>query len=74
MSKQRGYYVEWTAADGHRQKGQVNYDEQKPEFKNFKKLFVRLVNDDFTPRLGDGGKKEIGVKNFTDCKIIGYFD
>ncbi len=74
MSKQRGYFVEWTTINGARQKGQVFYEDQKPEFKNFKKLFVRLVNDDYTPRLGQGGKKEVGFKNFTNCIIIGYFD
>lgn len=74
MPKDRGYLVDWTTTSGHRQKGEVHYHEQTDEFKKTNNLFVRLVNDDLTPKLGDGGKRQVGVKKASNCRIIGYFD
>jgi hypothetical protein len=72
-----GMIVEWENAEGEnpegKQKGIAYRSDQRPEFSNFKKVFIRLVNDDFTQKTKDG-KKLIGLKHESQLKIIGYID
>lgn len=70
MGKQSGYYIEWTTKEGKRQKGAVYHNEQESEFINAKKLFIRLVDDQFKPTGGAILKSPLIVK----LDVIGYFD
>lgn len=74
--KDRGYYVQYVDKQGKRQKAMVHYSEQEQGFKNIKKLFVRLINDDMTFKTDplQGNKKLVSLVDQSKCLIIGYFD
>lgn len=67
-----GMIVEYETPEG-KQKGIAYRVDQKPEFSNYKKVFLREVNDDFTPKMKDG-KKVVSLKHESQLKIIGYID
>lgn len=68
----KGIVFEYETPDGT-QKAIAYHDEQKPEFANYKKVFLRLINDDFTSKM-ENGKRLISLKSETLLKIIGYID
>lgn len=74
MSKDRGYYVEYTDKSGAQQKAMVYYVEQEQSFKNIKKLLCRLVDDNLEFKTDANGKKLISLVAQDKCRVIGYFD
>lgn len=56
-----------------KQKGIAYHDEQKPEYSDHDKVFLRLINDDFSSKHSNG-KQIISLRNRTELKIIGYID
>jgi len=74
MSKKSGIYVEYTTKKGTTQKGIVVYKDQKPEFSNYLKVFIRLCDEKFKPIKNEAGKALISIKHQTEVKVIGFID
>ena len=71
--KGSGYYLEYRKKSGEIQKAQCFNKEQVAAFK--KRLWIHLINDDLTPRIGEGGKKEVSLIDLSQqTRIFGYFD
>ncbi len=73
MKNNKGIIVKYKNSEGRWQKAKVLYADQKPEFSNFQRVFVRLIDDDFEDKIIDG-KKVIGVKHEAELKLIGFID
>ena len=56
MSKNSGLLVSYADKDGKYQLGLVQYRDQQPQFKDLKKVMVRLINEDYTPKMDDKGQ------------------
>lgn len=68
-----GHIVTFKDKDGKVQKATCIYEDQKPEFG--KRLFLRMVNDDMSPKIDPGnGKKLISVKFPEEVTVIGFID
>lgn len=75
MSKESGgYYVEWTGKNGVLEKGLVNYADQKPSFREYRKVLIRVCNDDLTLKKDEAGRQIISLREVSEVKIIGYVD
>jgi len=68
-----GIFVQYQNKDGDTQKAMAHYEDQKQEYAQVDKVYLRLINEDFSPKMNDG-KKVIALKQRTDLKVIGYFD
>lgn len=67
-----GMIVEWETPEG-KKKGFAYRADQEPEFSNRKKVLVKNVNDDLSPKLKDG-KQVVSLKDETRLKVVGYLD
>ena len=65
--------VTYITKSGAEQKGLVYTSDQRAEYSTYGKVFIRLVNDDFSEKM-EGKKKVIAIKNFCDLKVIGFQD
>ena len=65
--------VEYQNKKGVTQKAKLIYSEQTEVLQNYKKAYLRLLNDDFTDKIVDG-KKVVGCKHVSELKTIGYID
>jgi hypothetical protein len=75
MSKRPGYYLQYTDKEGKIQKAIAYHDEQDDSYKRQKRVFIRLIDDRFQPKIDpDTGKKLVSLKYASDFKIIGFLD
>jgi len=73
MSKNSGKYVEYEF-EGKIQKGLVVNSDQREEQLSKGKVFVTLLNDDFTNKLDINEKKIVIIKSAINLKVIGFSD
>ena len=69
-----GKLYQYTTKQGFVQNAKAFYAEQTPAFKNHNKVFLRLVNEDFSDKLDGQDRKIIGVKHISEVTLIGFFD
>ena len=75
MNKSAGIIVEWTDKDGNIQKGIARYCDQDRIFKSFKKVLIRLIDEDRNfKRDIDNGKYLVALKHEKVLKTIGFVD
>jgi hypothetical protein len=74
MSKQSGYLITYTDNGGNLQKGIVYYSEQSQQFVKVEKVFIRLCNDDLTPKLDEHQKRLVTLKQADQIKITGFIN
>ncbi len=74
MVKNPGYIVEYTKKNGELQKGFVYHEDQVGSFTNFKKVLIKLCNDDYTPKRDHEGRQLVTVMHQDEIKKIGYTD
>jgi hypothetical protein len=75
MSKESGgYYVEWTGKSGALEKGVVMYADQKESFRQYRKVMIRVCNDDLTLKKDEAGRQIISLREAGEIKVIGYID
>jgi hypothetical protein len=72
--KNNGYIVEYTDKAGKVQKAKSLFTDQKPNFSDWNKCFLRLLNNDFTEQTDENGKKLIAIKHISEVKIVGYIN
>lgn len=72
--KRPGSYVKYTDKAGKVQRGIAYNDEQSPEFKNVNRVFIRLIDDNFQPKLDENGKKIIALKFSSEITVCGFVD
>ncbi|MDR2009935.1 MAG: hypothetical protein LBQ22_05590 [Bacteroidales bacterium] len=70
----KGIIFKYTNKDGEEVKAVAFNDEQKPAFSDHRKAFLRLLNEDYTFKTNEEGKKIIAVKSYSDLTKIGYWD
>lgn len=69
-----GKIVKYTTLKGETQLA-IAYDkEQTPAFSKYGKVVLHLINEDYTPKKDEYGKKLISVKIHSDLTIIGFVD
>lgn len=49
-------------------------EDQSPAYSDFRKVFLRILNDDFTFKTTDEGKRIVAVKNGDELVPIGFWD
>ena len=67
MSK--GVIFKYIDRNGDVVKAVALHSDQKPEFSNYRKVFLRILNDDDTFK-----KNIIAVKNGSDLIQVGFWD
>lgn len=72
MSK--GVIFKYTDRNGNVVKAVALYSDQKSEFSNYRKVFLRILNDDDTFKKTKEGKNIIAVKNGSDLIQVGFLD
>lgn len=72
MSK--GVIFKYIDRNGDVVKAVALHSDQKPEFSNYRKVFLRILNDDDTFKKTKEGKNIIAVKNGSDLIQVGFLD
>lgn len=72
MSK--GIIFEYVDKNGIMVKAVALHDEQKPCYSNYRKVFLRILNDDYTFKKTEEGKGTIAVKNSNELTQTGFLD
>lgn len=70
----KGVIFKYTDRNGNVVKAVALHSDQKPEFSNYRKVFLRILNDDDTFKKTEEGKDIIAVKNGSDLIQIGFWD
>ena len=70
MRENSGRLVKYHTEDGW-QKGKVLYGDQVPAYSRHDKVFIRLINDDYSDKLDENGKKVITLKHQSEVTTIG---
>lgn len=70
MNKRHGKIIEFK--DGSL--GIAYNDEQEEAFTKYKRIFIRLINQDGTPKTDEMGKKICSLKRFEEVKVIGFIN
>lgn len=65
--------VTFESKDKTIQKALIYQSDQRKSYSNYRKIFIRLVNEDFTPKTIKG-KEVIALKDAADLTIIGFQD
>lgn len=68
------YLYQYINKDGNVQKAQAIPEDQKPGIKNYSRILLRLMNDDFSPKLDESGKQLITLKHLAEVTVIGFID
>ncbi len=74
MPKNPGYILSYIDKFEHKQYGIAYYNEQTGDFKNYDRVFIRLLNEDLKPKLNEKGKQLITVKHASEITTIGFVD
>lgn len=72
MSK--GVICKYKSKDGEVVKAVALNDEQHSQFSDYGKVFLRILNDDYTFKKTEEGKGIIAVKNGNELIQIGFWD
>ncbi|TGY38243.1 hypothetical protein [Bacteroides caecimuris] len=72
MSK--GVIFKYKSKDGEVVKAVALNDEQHSQFSDYGKVFLRILNDDYTFKKTEEGKEIIAVKNGNELIQIGFWD
>jgi hypothetical protein len=70
----QGVIFKYKTKEGTEQKAVAVHSEQTPAYSNFRKAFLRLLNDDFTEKTNEKGKKIVAVKHYNELIQIGFMD
>ena len=74
MSKNSGYLVKYTEADGTVKEGVIMHKEQNDEFFKYNKVLIRFLNKDMTPEKDKDGKEIIALKGRDLVSITGFIN
>jgi hypothetical protein len=74
MAANSGIIVQYTNKDGITQKGIIRHADQIHTLQMDDKLLVRVVDDNYNPKLNDAGKEVIVFKRTDQIKQIGFTD
>lgn len=71
-----GKVISYINKEGEQQKSIAFDEDQRPSFYEFNRIFVKLINDDFSPKLDENGKRLCALinTNETNYKVIGFVD
>lgn len=72
MSKE--VIFKYKSKDGEVVKAVALNDEQHSQFSDYGKVFLRILNDDYTFKKTEEGKGIIAVKNGNELIQIGFWD
>ena len=72
MSK--GIIFQYENKNGEIVKAVALNDEQHSEFSDYGKIFLRILNDDYTFKKTEEGKGIIALKNSNELIQIGFWD
>jgi hypothetical protein len=72
MSK--GIIYKYTDNEGETVKAVALNDEQSFHFSDYRKVFLRILNDDYDFKKTSEGKNIIAVKNHSDLTRIGHWN
>lgn len=72
--KNSGFIVEFTRPDGTVGTAIMRHSEQIPQFTSQGIAFLRLVDDQYRPVLGQDGKEKTTVKRLNELRRIGFVD
>ena len=70
----RGAIFQYTTKTGEIVKGLAYYEDQDPIFSLYDKVFLQLINDDFTPKVTTDGKEIIAIVSHCDLTLIGLLE
>jgi hypothetical protein len=70
----KGVIFKYTNKAGEEVKGVAFNEDQKPAFKDHKKALLRLLNEDYTFKTDEEGKKIIALKDFSCLTRVGFWD
>lgn len=73
MKQGQGTIVQYEQKDGTIQKALMRPGDQKKEFSDYRKVFLRLLNDDLTVK-ETNGKRVIALIDAQRLKQIGFLD
>lgn len=72
--KNSGFIVQYTRPDGSVQTAIMRHSEQTVEFTAHNRAFLRLIDADYRPIVGQSGKESIAVKPLNELRRIGFYD
>lgn len=72
MSK--GIIFQYENKNGEIVKAVALNDEQRTQFSDYGKVFLRILSDDYTFKKTEEGKDIIAVKNSNELTQIGFWD
>ena len=70
----KGLIVSYIDKGGKLQFALALYIDQKPQFANFGKVFLRLLDEEFNPMKSGEGKNLIAVKHKKELTQVGFQD
>jgi hypothetical protein len=70
----KGVIFKYTDKDGKEVKAVALNDEQKPAFSDYRKALLLILNEDYTFKTNEDGKKIIAVKDYSCLTQIGFWD
>jgi hypothetical protein len=70
----KGTIFKYTDKEGKEQKAVAFQSEQISAYFNSRKVFLRLLNDDFTEKTNEERKKIVAVKHYNELVQIGFWD
>ncbi len=74
MIENSGILYKYVNKDGQIQKAKALHMEQTPNFTDYDKLFLRLLNDDLSDKTNNKGQKMISVRHIDEVTQVGYTD
>lgn len=74
MATNSGIIVQYINKDGIPQKGIIRHNDQTQTLQMDDKLLVRVVDDNFNPKINAEGKEIIVFKRTDQIKKIGFTD
>lgn len=70
----RGTIFQYTDKKGKIIKGFAYREDQNQIFQQYNKVFLRLVNDDFSLKKTEDNKEIIAIKSHCELTLIGFID
>jgi hypothetical protein len=70
----KGIIFKYTDKNGEEKKGVAFHDEQKTFFPGQRKVFLRILNKDFTFKKNEDGNMVVALKSYSELTQIGYWD